>query len=979
MDRTKHVTKSSSKRRKRKYVAHSTNTATVQPQKHKPIPNVPSEQQQQHFTTTTSTTGNSSQLKNFGVDVSSRPQCDNNKSSVGVKIHRLPLLFPTNMIRPKQGFLRNIPPYQQSFQCALETSYEGFVVDLDVVPDETNLQATLQSANMESFFVTDMTQPFGLGTACSPTYVTRCLMGDSGTTYKYLGLRMFAHPWNAPIQELKEWLSARVTHQHLPQLYRHRQSTATISDDGNTSTIATTLYEPENSTKPCFDICLINRMTMNKKLKTEPLDEDHKTTVSWHADSSLEHYSTIAVYQTIVTNTTQDQGHGTTLSDNRTVVQPNPSTTWNERSSNSDTSGQENEWSIGLRVSPNVEGPKINYCRTDGDAASADIEAATTPPIAVSLPTNSAYYLLDDFNHHHQHTVLVNKNKPSSSVSPSTRYSLTFRLLRESHNVNDMIQRCQRCIAQFHKKGTKTYRFEQLTLNELESEWIRQFYIQGQHHYTILRDEWNDYMIKLWDYWNQLETRTLQTIQLLRYAAEGRCFNRDNGQSNFTSKVTDDNLGENQGNLNSNSEIKLDRKLRAKRKKAMSSLLELLKRESATVEMASNGDNNNTSIYEMFATTLDERAMMRELWLSREADPIFKKMSQQFRPIPFPARFQHVDNSDSETVPETSTDPVEKPHNSADVEQQPPQGLSPMPGKCAELQNLAIAIRAWGRAFQSCDANDLPTVHSLDKLLLTTAMQIATKACLVKSIPETTADNEELLSSSTSISNSNLVPLDWDGWKTYDFGLEMQYPWSRTLLDGRKSIEIRQYNLPSSLVGRKIYIIETPAGKDGVSGIVDNHFQIDASSNECHKDKCCDGSTSKREPRILGWSIFSTVKQYKSQQDFCCDEKRHLVSINSKYGWQSGCTSILFGWVVSEYELCSHDESIFCSGFRRHRSLFQMVPSKEILKVHSRSDSNVVAADKGKKKAMKERASQHSTRTSINNSPSVPFRKKRRF
>ena len=38
-------------------------------------------------------------------------------------------------------------------------------------------------------FRADVTQPFGLGTKCAVTYVTRTLAGEPGTTYKYLGLR----------------------------------------------------------------------------------------------------------------------------------------------------------------------------------------------------------------------------------------------------------------------------------------------------------------------------------------------------------------------------------------------------------------------------------------------------------------------------------------------------------------------------------------------------------------------------------------------------------------------------------------------------------------------------------------------------------------------------------------------------------------------------------------------------------------------
>ncbi len=834
-----------------------------------------------------------------------RQHGDNSLDSQQVTvIHRLPPLFPVSQSRPDKGFLRNVPPYQKSFQHALQTSYEGFVVDMNVLPNEHDIQATLQSAEMEPFFLTDVTQPFGLGTACSPTYVTRCLMGDPGTTYKYLGLRMFAHPWNTPIRDIKDHLSSRVTNHHLPQLYRYRQSTTatTLSDDNNyTSTTATTKsipYQPSPKGK-CFDICLINRMTMNKKLKTEPLDEENKTTVSWHADSSLEHYSAIAVYQTIVRSTAPGK---------------DPLVT---------SDGSDHEWSIGLRVSPNVEGPKINH-RNDDDGGDVDATASVlaTPPVAVSLPTNSAYYLLDDFNHHHQHNVLVNKNR---SLLSTIRYSLTFRLLRESHNINDMINRCRRCISQFHKKGTKTYRFEQLTLDELESEWIRQFYIQGHRHHSMLWGEWCHSIMSLWDLWSQLETRTFQTIQLLGYAAEGRCLNNHN-TDNSACIATDEN-GESQRNAYSSSNLKLERKLRAKRKKAVSTILDLLNRESASEEMTPNRDNT-VSLYESFVTVLEERATMRELWLLREADPAFKKMSEHDRPIAFPARFGSTEYSDGEESAQFSTNRLEQPCINGDSSQQQ-LGLSPMPGSSAELRNLASTIRAWGSAFVSTDSDDLPAFNPLNKPLLKTETTNETKACTGKLLRVATEDKD----TSLAIDNSNLVSLHWEGWKTYDFGLEMQHPWSRALLDGSKTIELRQYELPSPLLGRKIYIIETPVGIDGVSGIAGNCFQ----ANTCiPNDDDFDESTPNQEPRIIGWGIFSTVKQYTSPQDFCRDEHHHLVPSNSSYGWQNSGTNILYGWVVREYGRLSRNE--FSSGLRRFRSLFQLTRTKDKLKVEVKND-----------------------------------------
>jgi alpha-ketoglutarate-dependent dioxygenase FTO len=36
------------------------------------------------------------------------------------------------------------------------------------------------------------------GKHSSRTFVKRTLVGDPGITYKYLGLRLFAHPWSGP-------------------------------------------------------------------------------------------------------------------------------------------------------------------------------------------------------------------------------------------------------------------------------------------------------------------------------------------------------------------------------------------------------------------------------------------------------------------------------------------------------------------------------------------------------------------------------------------------------------------------------------------------------------------------------------------------------------------------------------------------------------------------------------------------------------
>jgi hypothetical protein len=152
------------------------------------------------------------------------------------RLPRLPRPFPDHMPRPaNEVFLRDVVPFRDSFRTALQYPYHGFVVDESVLDNNTNddekdeesaLQHHLhyelqQRENDKSWFRHDITQPFGLGSKCAKTYVTRCLLGDTGTTYKYLGLRMFAHHWTNQIQSLREKLTER-THYHLQQLAHER-------------------------------------------------------------------------------------------------------------------------------------------------------------------------------------------------------------------------------------------------------------------------------------------------------------------------------------------------------------------------------------------------------------------------------------------------------------------------------------------------------------------------------------------------------------------------------------------------------------------------------------------------------------------------------------------------------------------------------------------------------------------------------------
>jgi hypothetical protein len=544
--------------------------------------------------------------------------------------------------------MRNQPPYQHSFQAALETAYEGFVVDIDRTDGDKDssgsylvdhnggpslrnvtIQEALEHMNKEEFFRVDVTQPFGLGTQCAKTYVTRCLVGAWGTTYKYLGLRMFAHLW----------------HNHDPQHAHNRKDVAALQTVGTLKEILTAQTRrhlrrldqlrrdrgaPGTTGRAAFDICLINRMDPTApNLKAFLPNSKEKCSVSWHADSSLEHHSTIAVYQTLIYH--EDNGSDDSVQHNEPCSQ--------------DKAG----WSVAMRVAHNSEGPQS---KSRGSNIASTI-ITDTPSIAVSLPSGSTYYMLDDFNHHHQHAVLTNGHK-----SAGIRYSCTYRLLRDSHNVQYVLDRCRTTVANFHKKGSKTWRSEQLLLTDVESEWLRQFYIQGTKNRSLLWEAWGEPIQELLRYWSQLEIRTYQTISLLRLAAEGRC-----GYE----------LHPNDGSVPS----KTERKARVKRKKAEATVVDLLEREG----------HGASYVYESMADMLEERATMRELWIKREKDHVFHSMGVECRPMQCPFSFLAA----------------------IDAQQSGERAFSPMAGLPADLRTASKDLRRALYAYKSKDLKALPT------------------------------------------------------------------------------------------------------------------------------------------------------------------------------------------------------------------------------------------------------------------------------
>lgn len=101
--------------------------------------------------------------------------------------------------------------------------------------------------------------------------------------------------------------------------------------------------------------------------------------------------------------------------------------------------------------------------------------------------------------------------------------------------------------------------------------------------------------------------------------------------------------------------------------------------------------------------------------------------------------------------------------------------------------------------------------------------------------------------------------------KTY-IGINIQYPISRDILEGRKTIETRKYPIPADYIGRDLVVIETP------------------------------GKTGNFKARMIGFVRFGESFEYTNKQEFYRDSEKHLVESGSIWEWQDGQKK--FGWPV---------------------------------------------------------------------------------
>ncbi|XP_057687447.1 alpha-ketoglutarate-dependent dioxygenase FTO [Corythoichthys intestinalis] len=224
-----------------------------------------------------------------------------------------------------------------------------------------------------------------------------------------------------------------------------------------------------------FNVTLLNYMdpAAMSQLKEEPYYGMGKMAVGWHHDENLISHSPVAVYSY---SCHDDKGES------------------------SEGSGEKESWRIGLKVAWDIH----------------------TPGLTLPLQSGDCYYMRDNLNITHQHCVLAGE---------AARFSSTHRVAECSTGTLTYIQsRCQEALSNLHTDpetgshslttlNPNTMQHCEEIHNEVEFEWLRQYWFQGQR-YTRFCSWWSKPMEELEKDWKLMETMTM--LYLAKVEEEGQ-------------------------------------------------------------------------------------------------------------------------------------------------------------------------------------------------------------------------------------------------------------------------------------------------------------------------------------------------------------------------------------------------------------------------------------------------------------------------
>uniref|UniRef100_A0A3Q4GYK1 Alpha-ketoglutarate-dependent dioxygenase FTO n=1 Tax=Neolamprologus brichardi TaxID=32507 RepID=A0A3Q4GYK1_NEOBR len=389
-----------------------------------------------------------------------------------------------------------LAPSDRGFQQLWDTSYSGLVLRKSCsLPAElhSRVQAALLTLRRKGCLLKDLVRVRDRDVF---TAVSRALLGEPGHTYRYLDTRLFAIPWHSEdidvkgqnccdpdlraackaLWELNTFFCTDVS--QLKEGDRLTQWAKGEAEAKQGCSGSKQEGEWETEFKHSFNVTLLNYMdpAAMSQLKEEPYYGMGKMAVGWHHDENLITHSPVAVY----------------------------SYSCPERSSEGSSSDKAC-WRIGLKVAWDIH----------------------TPGLMLPLESGDCYYMRDDLNSTHQHCVLA---------GDTARFSSTHRVAECSSGTLTYIQsRCQEALSNLHTDpDTGSHRLVALlpaTLqdceeihNEVEFEWLRQYWFQGQR-YARFCSWWTRPMEQLEKDWKLMETMTmlfLAAVEEEDQAEEGR-------------------------------------------------------------------------------------------------------------------------------------------------------------------------------------------------------------------------------------------------------------------------------------------------------------------------------------------------------------------------------------------------------------------------------------------------------------------------
>uniref|UniRef100_H3D7X0 Alpha-ketoglutarate-dependent dioxygenase FTO n=1 Tax=Tetraodon nigroviridis TaxID=99883 RepID=H3D7X0_TETNG len=378
-------------------------------------------------------------------------------------------------------------PSDRGFQQLWDSSYSGLVLRRSCsLPAELHaqVQAALLTLRKKGCLLRDLVRVRDRDVF---TNVSRALLGDQGHTYRYLDTRLFAIPWHNEDAEVKGQnccdADLRAACKALWELNNFFCSDVAKLKEGDrlahcakgeTETKQAEQGETESKhsedsknseggdseSQKRFNVTLLNYMDppAMTQLKEEPYYGMGKMAVGWHHDENLITHSPVAVYSY-------------SCHDDK-VLKENDNGFVHRRHN--------------IFYAPFVVG---------------------WPILDLPVHRGDCYSSADDLNSTHQHCVLA---------GDTARFSSTHRMAECSNGTLTYIQsKCQEALSNLHTDPetgfhsllallpTTLQRCEEIH-NEVEFEWLRQYWFQGQR-YTRFCSWWTKPMEQLEKDWKLME------------------------------------------------------------------------------------------------------------------------------------------------------------------------------------------------------------------------------------------------------------------------------------------------------------------------------------------------------------------------------------------------------------------------------------------------------------------------------------------